>query len=263
MIVANNQHQPRIDAAQATIDEGIRCNVQSNMFHRHDRALAGNSYDRRFMAEVLVRIDDDRGLRMLRDELTDPKAADGRSPGWDRDQVLDALERLSTNSVIPLLIHFLRDPDPFRRDRARTALEAIGGVRAWIALTMAPRAPTVEELNRSFDKLTRDRGYSANKGSPGKSVIDLRSQAAKTLEKTTDAPLAGGREAVAQKILPLLRGEGPLSKENLGAIRGIGTSLNAEGGKQAMQAVAYRVKALGGNSRLLEGLWDGIGDWQG
>ena len=46
-------------------------------------------------------------------------------------------------------------------------------------------------------------------------------------------------------------------------IEEIGEHLYANGGHAHMQKVYYRVQALGGNGRLLDLDWDGIGEWQG
>ena len=46
-------------------------------------------------------------------------------------------------------------------------------------------------------------------------------------------------------------------------IKGIGNYLNANGGHSRMQNVYDQVKPLGGDPRLLDLSWKGIGKWQG
>lgn len=59
-----------------------------------------------------------------------------------------------------------------------------------------------------------------------------------------------------------------ISRNNESAIRNCGEQIHNAGGMQAMQAVhaSYSRKygyANGGNPRLLDQWWDGIGDWRG
>lgn len=49
----------------------------------------------------------------------------------------------------------------------------------------------------------------------------------------------------------------------LAEVHRIGETLNQRGGKFKMKRVLYRMQALGGQTRWIEGVWNGIGTWMG
>ncbi len=92
-------------------------------------------------------------------------------------------------------------------------------------------------------------------------VVDLRSSAEIEIEKRARSPLAGPTEEVAKRLVGLLTQTTQKGDEAYRSIRQAGEQLNSEGGIERMREVGYRVMALGGKARLLEVIWDRIGQW--
>lgn len=104
----------------------------------------------------------------------------------------------------------------------------------------------------------------------GELVIDLRSAQERSIAQKAASPVKGNDEQLARQLVLLIkRGYEEYSAKQSDAlertdaeIKKIGEHLYANGGHEHMQAVYYRVTALGGNGRLLDQYWDGIGQWQ-
>ena len=101
-------------------------------------------------------------------------------------------------------------------------------------------------------------------------VVDLRSDEERSIEQQAASPINANDEQLARQLALLIkRGSEEYTARKTDAlaktsaeIKRIGEHLYSTGGHEHMQAVWYRVKALGGNGRLLDQYWDGIGQWQ-
>jgi len=101
-------------------------------------------------------------------------------------------------------------------------------------------------------------------------VVDLRSAEERSLEQEAVSPIKGNDEQLARQLVLLIKeGSEQYRDQNTEAlsrtsaeIKRVGKHLYTTGGHEHMQAVWYRVRALGGNGRLLDQYWDGIGQWQ-
>ena len=88
--------------------------------------------------------------------------------------------------------------------------------------------------------------------------IDLRSEREIQLQQQGLAPLLKEKdeEAAHQIVLASHRKDRDLVKQ-------IGTRLHHEGGLDRMKLIYYRADRIGGDSRWIEMMWSGIGDWMG
>jgi len=102
-------------------------------------------------------------------------------------------------------------------------------------------------------------------------VIDSRSAEEKSMQQAATSPLKTSDEQFARRLVALVQqGAEEYRTKRIDAlartsaeIKLIGEQLYSNAGHEHMQRVYYRVTALGGNGRLLDLYWDGIGEWQG
>jgi hypothetical protein len=101
----------------------------------------------------------------------------------------------------------------------------------------------------------------------GNMVLDLVPESEKRDAVRAQRSLDGDNEEYARTLCELLtefRSQAEEEKYRRGAeIARIGKELDKDGGFQRMRLVNLRVRALGGDARLLELAWDGIGQWLG
>ena len=100
-------------------------------------------------------------------------------------------------------------------------------------------------------------------------AIDLRSEAERQVERSARKSVSGEDEQFANRLVRLLaqadreyKTDKNAYEATCKAIQDIGETLCKNGGSERMKKVTYRVRALGGNSRLIEMHWDGICGWQ-
>jgi len=118
--------------------------------------------------------------------------------------------------------------------------------------------------------LAAEMGYAAPV-SASRPVVDLRSGEERSIEQEAQRPLLGDDEQLSRRIAVLIKqgAEEYRTKQNdalartSDEIKRIGEHLYANGGHEHMQKVYYRVQALGGQARLIDLYWDGIGEWEG
>ncbi len=94
-------------------------------------------------------------------------------------------------------------------------------------------------------------------------VVDLRSGEERQMEKDARKAMKEEDEAFAQKLSRLATGSMEHWESDRAEIRRIGEQLSQNGGLDRMKRVCYRVGAICGRSRVIEGEWDGIGGWWG
>lgn len=96
------------------------------------------------------------------------------------------------------------------------------------------------------------------------SFTDIRSIEEKQIEKKAQQPL-DRYEELAHRLFRLQNQrdeKGYLLTEARKEIRTIGEKLCAKGGNTLMLKVAYRVGAIGGDTRILEIVWEGLCGWR-
>jgi hypothetical protein len=98
-------------------------------------------------------------------------------------------------------------------------------------------------------------------------VVDLRPAEERQKEREAQRDL-GDDESIARQLLGLIRQSNDEYGRDMDAYqktrahaREIGEYLCANGGDPRMKRIGYRIKALGGNTRILEDFWDGICGW--
>jgi hypothetical protein len=98
-------------------------------------------------------------------------------------------------------------------------------------------------------------------------VVDLRPAEERQIQREAQRDL-GDDESIAHQLLELIRRSNAEYGKDMDAYRKtrarareIGEYLCANGGDPRMKKIGYRVKALGGNTRILEDIWDGICGW--
>jgi len=101
-------------------------------------------------------------------------------------------------------------------------------------------------------------------------VIDLRSSAEIQMQRDAQTPASDDDESLAHQLLQLDRRADAEYESNKDAfnhtqaeVHRIGELLNQRGGEDKMKKVLYRVQALSGHTRWIEGVWNGIGTWMG
>jgi hypothetical protein len=101
----------------------------------------------------------------------------------------------------------------------------------------------------------------------GETIKDYRSVDEVQLAQRAQQPLKDADEIFAMQLLASQSGVSwPLqiggNDKALNRIRELGEFICEHGGRWRMVLIAYRFKALGGNSRSLEHEWQGICGWQ-
>jgi hypothetical protein len=101
----------------------------------------------------------------------------------------------------------------------------------------------------------------------GNPVLDLVPKSERRDAVRAQRSLDDNNEKYARTLCKLLadfRSQADGEKYHRGAeVTRIGKELDQDGGFERMRLVCLRVKALGGDARLLESAWDGIGQWLG
>jgi len=182
------------------------------------------------------------------------------------------------------VIRYLRsghtDSDLLRRS---VSFEAVGERRVADLLTYYGETPTarliesqvnseIGILRREMQKteaVVRPRMQSSESmlrriaASARTDLIDLRPEHERQVEKQAQTDLGGEDEQLARRLLVLQSAteDGRVQPDAAAEIRRIGEHLGEHGGSDRMTRVAYRVQAIGGNSRLLEHYWEGICGW--
>lgn len=102
----------------------------------------------------------------------------------------------------------------------------------------------------------------------GLTVHDLRSTEEKDREQRARKPLSEEDEQFANKLVMLIRqadsqysSDRDAYERTAAEIKEIGEHLCANGGRDRMALVAYRVQALGARVRDCELYWDGVCGW--
>jgi hypothetical protein len=88
--------------------------------------------------------------------------------------------------------------------------------------------------------------------------VDLRSGHEIQLQQQGTRPLLNKKDERTANQLVLAS-----HKKDLDLVKQIGRQLNDEGGLDRMKLICYRADNIGGDTRWIEMMWSGIGEWLG